>query len=174
MIGIQKMTLKERFDAKWVEDGEDWIVDGVNKGKCWIWQGYGKGGSVGNGYGSIRIGNDQEKYAHRVSYELHIGPIPEGLEIDHIVCRRRKCVNPNHLRAVTHRINSIENSLGLTAINYKKTHCIRGHELTIDNLQPNYLRRGERRCKLCRNYLRRQKTGQKKISNRLTHAPAIA
>lgn len=78
-------TLAERFAANH-EPGE---------GGCWIW----KNSPAGNGYGRISVNNTLQ-YAHRVSYELHIGPIPDGLTIDHL-CRVQMCVNPAHLEPVT-------------------------------------------------------------------------
>jgi hypothetical protein len=62
---------------------------------CLIWQGRpGK-----NGYGRISV-NNRVFYVHRVSYETHVGPIPEGLTIDHL-CRIRMCIEPTHLEPVT-------------------------------------------------------------------------
>lgn len=75
---------KERFWDK-VKRGPD----------CWMWQ----GAPMNTGYGSIRFGG-KNKTAHRVSYEINVGPIPAGMQIDH-ACRNRLCVNPKHLRAVT-------------------------------------------------------------------------
>jgi hypothetical protein len=172
------MTVKERFDSKWKEYGEDWIVDGVNKGKCWIWQGRMSGGNnTDDGYGRIRVFGKRQ-YAHRLGWEVYIGEIPLGLELDHIVCRNRMCVNPKHLRTVTHRINSIENSLGFSAVNSKKTHCIRGHELSIENCLPSYIKKGERQCKICRNNARRIKrreiSGRKNFSTNIRADAPIA
>lgn len=67
---------------------------------CWIWQASGNG----LGYGIVMIAG-RTKLAHRVSYRHHVGPIPDGMEIDHL-CRNRGCVNPDHLEPVTHRVNS--------------------------------------------------------------------
>lgn len=68
---------------------------GPNHTDCWTWTGYGT-----SGYGQLYIGNGRKAYAHRVSYELTRGPIPDGLVIDHL-CRNRRCVNPDHLHVVT-------------------------------------------------------------------------
>lgn len=67
----------------------------VDANGCWLWQ----AAPDAAGYGRISIGN-QVRYAHRVSYETFIGPIPDGLTIDHL-CRIRRCINPTHLEPVT-------------------------------------------------------------------------
>lgn len=64
-------------------------------GDCWLW----KAGRDTNGYGAF-----ERNTAHRTAYELSVGPIPDGLEIDHL-CHVKACVNPAHLEAVTHRVN---------------------------------------------------------------------
>lgn len=66
---------------------------------CWVWQGARKG----HGYGSVRDGQKSAS-AHRLYYERAHGPVPDGLELDHL-CRVRLCVNPDHLEPVTHAIN---------------------------------------------------------------------
>lgn len=88
-------TTEERFFAK------------VNKtATCWNWT----ASIARNGYGRFRVNPQVFGYAHRVAYELEVGPIPEGLHIDHI-CHNRACVNPAHLRPVTHKQN-MENRIG--------------------------------------------------------------
>lgn len=67
-----------------------------NDAGCWVWTGC----RLPSGYGRISIGRETFN-AHRVSYELFVGPIAHGLEIDH-TCRNKSCVNPAHLEAVTH------------------------------------------------------------------------
>lgn len=63
---------------------------------CWHWQ-----GAIGShGYGQFLGPDGVVGLAHRISYELHIGPVPEGLQLDHL-CRVRPCVNPAHLEPVT-------------------------------------------------------------------------
>jgi hypothetical protein len=102
---------------------------------CWAWTGPTDRG----GYGMTTLGK-QKVMAHRVVYELLVGPIPEGLHLDHL-CRRRECLNPAHLEPVT----QAENNRRAGAA---KTHCIHGHEYTPEN---TYRRpRGVRECRACR------------------------
>ena len=117
---------------------------------CWYWV----GSKDRDGYGVLRVPKTRTRYfrAHRWSYEFHIGPIPKGYLIDHI-CRIPACVNPQHLRVVTPRENTILNSRSYQAHNASKTHCKRGHHLEGKNLwihlrkdRPDCI---ERRCRRC-------------------------
>lgn len=112
---------------------------------CITWGGY----IDPDGYG--RTG--RAKLAHRVAYERHVGPIPPGLEIDHL-CRNRACVNPAHLEPVTHAENmrrsmpfreKVTPAGGL--VNAAKTSCVNGHEFDEAN---TYIRpTGHRDCRAC-------------------------
>ena len=125
---------------------------------CWGWLGYGKG----KGYSGFWTGR-KTIYAHRWSYETFVGPIPDGMHIDH-VCRHRTCVNPCHLRIVTPRQNALENSVGLAAANTVKTHCIRSHAYTDENTMMEKLANGRmsRRCRVCHREIDRQYRLRKK------------
>lgn len=109
-------------------------------GECWLW----RAATHRGGYGRFHIAGG-ERLAHRASYEITHGAIPAGMVIDH-VCRNRACVNPSHLRVVTARTNTLENSLAPSALNAAKTHCVRGHEL-ID--RTTAAKAGWRYCKKC-------------------------
>ena len=108
---------------------------------CWIWQGTGNR----QGYGMIRY-DGRPQPAHRVAYEIMVGPIPAGMTLDHL-CRVPRCINPNHLEIVTHRINVLR-GIGPTAKNAKKKACLQGHDLTGRNL---ITRRDGRECRTCAN-----------------------
>lgn len=107
---------------------------------CWLWIGY----VSRNGYGQFTI-SGKHYYAHRVAYELETGPIPEGLQIDHL-CRVRSCVNPSHLEPVTARENTLRGE-GPAAKEALRTHCPYGHEYAGENLY--FTPKGYRQCKKC-------------------------
>jgi hypothetical protein len=124
--------------------------------ECWIWPGV----KVGAGYGHIsddRGGRRGMRLVHRVVYEALVGPIPEGLTLDHL-CRTPACANPAHLEPVTHRENCLRGQ-SQWAINARKTHCPRGHAYTDENTQH---RRGSRECITCVRARDRERYWQKK------------
>ena len=118
-------------------------------GACWPWLAY----RDSDGYGIFAVANSRPARASRVVYELAIGPIPDGLVIDHL-CRSRSCVNPLHLEAVPQVVNCLRGE-SLNARNARKTHCHKGHPFTPEN---TYLYRGGRCCRACnRDAVRRMK-----------------
>lgn len=117
---------------------------------CWEWQ-----RCVAGGYGRCKeiFGGEEIQLAHRLSYLLFKGVLPEyqpkGFQIDHL-CRNRKCVNPDHLELVTNKENALR-GVSFSAINANKTHCIHGHKFTPENTIKR--KGGGRNCRTCM-YLR--------------------
>ena len=107
---------------------------------CWEWV----GGTSSTGYGRVYDGNRMAQ-AHRVMYEIRVGPIPDGMEIDHL-CRNRRCINPDHMEPVTHRENSAR-GLSPSAVSRRTGLCVRGHAMTPDNIEKNGPNKV--RCKTC-------------------------
>lgn len=138
-------------------------VDIRGPDECWPWlaslwkNGYGKLGAGGKYGGSL--------VAHRIAYELAYGPIPKGLEIDHLChdpavcklaneCPHRRCQNPTHLEAVPHRINCLRGGAPLPILgilNAAKTHCPKGHAYDL------VFSDGKRYCRTCRNEQQRER-----------------
>lgn len=117
------------------------------EGPCILWT----GGTIethGNTYGILP--GKKMVLAHRDAYEKAHGEIPEGLVIDHL-CRNGLCVNVKHLEAVTN-VENVMRGNGAPAMNARKTHCKRNHELTSQNVYNR--KNGRRDCKLCDNIRR--------------------
>jgi hypothetical protein len=136
----RKITFAERYDK--------YAFPEPNTG-CFIWM-----GSINqHGYGRLHVGYKSDgtrksALAHRAAYEHFVGPIPEGLQLDH-KCRLRCCVNPEHLEPVTNQENT-KRGLGpkqLRDRQLSKTHCPQGHPYFGDNL---LLDKKGRRCWICR------------------------
>lgn len=110
---------------------------------CWLWTGYLQSG----GYGQIWLDGSQP-LVHRLAYETLVGPIPEGLTIDHL-CRVRRCVNPSHLEPVTIQEN-LRRAWELRPCGSPRvsTHCVNGHLWTPET---TYERRGFVECRTCNN-----------------------
>lgn len=119
-------------------------------GPCWVWT----KGLSSRGYGVFAVAIGKQNLAHRVAYELLIGPIPAGLTVDHLchnahptckggpTCTHRRCVNPAHLDPTTRGENVLRGQ-GLTATNARKSHCPRGHPYDL-------ISSGKRRCLRCK------------------------
>lgn len=122
-------------------------VDKNGRNGCWLWT----ASKTTKGYGQFSLGSRKNgtyfmAKAHRVAYELLVAPIGGSLTIDHI-CRVRHCVNPDHLEPVTNRENILRGT-SPSAVFARRTHCIRGHLLSGDNL---YIPpAGWRLCRTCR------------------------
>jgi hypothetical protein len=104
------------------------VMSRVDKraGGCWLYA----GALAADGYARVKdAGSDLALLVHRVTYEQLVGPIPEGLVLDHL-CRVRHCVNPEHLEPVTHMENLRR---GVKARLGERTHCSEGHEFTPEN-----------------------------------------
>lgn len=131
---------------------------------CWIYT-----GSVQprSGYGSFGIRKGVSMPAHRAAYEQMVGPIPDGLQLDHTchtrdldcpggACLHRRCINPDHLDPVTSRENSLRSPRSLASISASKTHCAQGHEFTPENTVRG--KKGNstyRACRTCKNTRRK-------------------
>lgn len=105
-----------------------------------------------NGYGRFYV-DGRGALAHRWSYEFHVGPIPDGLVIDHL-CRNTKCVNPDHLEPVTTAEN-VRRGIGpqvLVERRLARTHCAEGHPYSDEEVD----HRGARQCITCKRAHRRE------------------
>ena len=150
----------KRRDARWSREfpaGTPWQtrfwawIEKDPQTGCWNWTAY----KTPRGYGLLKL----EKSAggklvmtHRLSYEMHKGPIPEGLVIDHL-CENIACCNPDHLRVTTQR-NNVLRGIGAPAQNARKTHCKRGHPLPEN-----------RKCKPCRQIRARELRERRRLAS---------
>lgn len=141
---------RERFWAKVVKNGPlpdftDPLVTAPNT-PCWTWT---AAHHRDNKYAVFvppppRKGKTAQ--AHRIMYMEVLGPVADGMHIDHM-CRNRGCVNPDHLRCVTHRENLLAGDT-VVAKRAAVTHCPKGHEYTPENTTLS--RRNQRHCRACR------------------------
>jgi hypothetical protein len=123
-----------------------WKVDA--SGDCWLWN----GGAGKRGYGTFWVAPGRTADAHRYAYETLVGPVPAGLELDHL-CRVRRCCNPCHLEPVTRAVNVRRSPITPPG----KTHCPKGHR--YDEANTMLVRSRGYASRLCR---ARQRARQRK------------
>lgn len=123
-------------------------------GGCVIWT-----AGLNAGYGVLYVASEKApRRAHRLSYELFVGPIPDGLQLDHLChtrdaacpggeCLHRRCINPHHLEPVTNQENARRSPHTQVGSNIRKTHCPQGHPYSGENLRFDPC--GGRHCKSC-------------------------
>ncbi len=141
-FGSTKLTLEQRLNSRLVE-GPVPEVD-PSLGPCLLWTGSLSKSARSGGYGYLNDGTGRRVYVHRVNYEAHVGPIPKGLEIDHL-CRVRHCARPEHLEPVTRRENQLRGDT-FAARNIAKSECPAGHPYDDAN---TYVYPKGRKCRAC-------------------------
>lgn len=158
-----------RFNKRYTVDADPHPVLGT---PCWPWKRVQKTGYA-RGYGRFQLQSDSRNImAHKASYEHFVGPVPEGLELDHL-CRNRRCVNFAHLEAVTHAVNVARGDAGLYQM--QKTHCPSRHDYSEANTL--ITRSGKRSCRACSN-IRMKRGGRPPVNPnaterkpKVTHCP---
>ena len=137
-------SLEDRFREKVAVAGPD---------DCWLWT----ASTDKDGYGQIGSGPRPATMlkSHRVAYELDVGPIPEGLTIDHL-CFNRACCNPAHLTPIPRRANAAQ-------ANGRKAECPKGHPYDEANtyVNPNT---GRRLCRACHREYQQQRRDARHLS----------
>lgn len=127
-------------------------VDVRSADECWLWT----ASTNTAGYGQFWL-DTRQLGAHRVAYEALVGPIPDGLQIDHL-CRVKNCLNPAHMEPVTQRVNLLRGDT-VPAANAVKAHCPQGHPYDAAN---TYHWRRQRRCRECNRHRQREYMARKR------------
>lgn len=135
---------------------------------CWNWT----GAKQPSGYGYkafVRGGRRVSVSSHRIAYYLLVGPVPVGLDLDHL-CRNRLCCNPAHLEPVTAGEN-LRRGEGITGRSFRATSCARGHEYTDENTYRP--RDGVRICRRCVSLNVRKYEQRRVDAGRCRRCPAV-
>lgn len=151
-MGAPRGTVPERFE-RFVDRTAD----------CWLWT----GARTPLGYGMFTVSVDSRVFAHRLAYELFVGPIPDGLVIDHL-CENPSCVNPAHLEPVTQGVNVIRSPVSASGRNIRKTVCPKGHPYDRVNVD------GSRRCSICTRASEQRRNARRKAARHAKHNALLA
>ena len=135
-----------------------WVIQ---ENGCHIWQ----GSKSVDGYGTVGVREGGTHVVHRIRYEREIGPIPDGMVMDHFACDNPSCCNPHHVRPVWQWENILRSD-SVPALYLAKTHCDRGHPLGDGNVFPSDKKKGYRTCRTCVIDGRRIRRQAKRATNR--------
>lgn len=140
------MSYGERFWSK---------VSGGDVSECWLWTAQ----KNSYGYGRFSVAG-RHRLAHRLSYEMLIGEVPPGLDLDHL-CRVRDCVNPWHLEPVTRTVNILRGAAPaiVSARHAAVTHCPKGHPYDEENTYRPPGKKAHRMCRICGRERQRLRAG---------------
>ncbi|MEU3285591.1 HNH endonuclease signature motif containing protein [Streptomyces longwoodensis] len=149
----ERLTREARF---WAKVALPSTPDG-----CLIWTAH----LTSSGYGGFTGPGRRNARAHRYAYEMLVGPVPDGLQLDHL-CKERRCVRPDHLEPVT-LVENVMRGESVAAQNAQRTHCKRGHALSGENLyrKPD----GRRVCRSCRRARERNLTPAPRLAHNAYH-----